>query len=157
MKSIYFRRRTAFRYKWCDYSTSFSMLEENRSVKTIDWRGNLSIVLICKLEKIVTKGHGNVRKCTKKNIGGSPHIKVYRDGVKSSKRCTFFMSNFERFLIFLRFPFYGLEKKKRWTLCCSDRGFRFSLQLHDGCFDSMDFCVSHTFFISSLTCFTSAA
>jgi len=26
-----------------------------------------------------------------------------------------------------------------------------------GCFESMDFCVSHTFFISSLTYFTSAA
>ena len=40
------------------------------------------------------KGHGNVRKRTKKSIGGLTHNKkVYRDEVRASKRCTFFMSN----------------------------------------------------------------
>lgn len=36
------------------------------------------------------KRYRNVRKRTKKNTGRTPHIKVYRDGVKTSKRYTFF-------------------------------------------------------------------
>ena len=39
-----------------------------------------------KRERIMIKKYGNVRKCTRKNSGSQPHIKVYRDGVKTSKR-----------------------------------------------------------------------
>lgn len=49
-------------------------------------------------------------KCTKaykENTNRLQHIKVYRDEVKTSKRYTFFMSNFERFQTFLRFCFCG--------------------------------------------------
>ena len=74
------------------------------------------------------KEHGNVRKRTKKNIGRQPHIKVYRDGVKTSKRYTFF--NFVRFQIFLRFPFRRFTKKNWQILCCSNMVFCFDLQLH---------------------------
>lgn len=38
-----------------------------------------------KRERIMIKKYGNVRKCTRKNSGSQPHIKVYRDGVKTSK------------------------------------------------------------------------
>ncbi len=40
------------------------------------------------------KKYGNVRKRTKKNNGRIPHLKVYRDGVKTSKRYTFFNVEF---------------------------------------------------------------
>ena len=51
------------------------------------------------------KEHGNVRKRTKKNIGRQPHIKVYRDGVKTSKRYTFFNVEFCAFSIFFAVSF----------------------------------------------------
>ncbi len=47
-----------------------------------------------KRERIMIKKYGNVRKCTRKNSGSQPHIKVYRDGVKTSKRYTFFNVEF---------------------------------------------------------------
>ena len=56
------------------------------------------------MESVMIKGHGNVRKRTKKSIGGLTHNKkVYRDEVRASKRCTFFMSNLERLCVFINF------------------------------------------------------
>ena len=69
----------------------------------------------------------------------------------------FFMSNFECFQIFLRFLFCIFAKKNRLRFCCFDRVSDSVYNFMYGCFESMDFCVSHTFFISSLTSFTSAA
>lgn len=89
----------------CDCSTPFNMWERNRNVKTIDWYRNLSIILRYKLERIMIKEHGNVRKRTKKNIGRQPHIKVYRDGVKTSKRYTFFNVEFCAFSNFFAVSF----------------------------------------------------
>ena len=73
---------------------AFQYMRSNRSVNSADWHGNLPIELKYKLERIMIKEYGNVRKCTKKNIGRKPHIKVYRDGVKTSKRYTFFNVEF---------------------------------------------------------------
>lgn len=47
------------------------------------------------------KKYGNVRKRTKKNIDGSSHIKVYRNGVRTSKRYTFFNVEFSVLLDFI--------------------------------------------------------
>ena len=50
------------------------------------------------------KGHGNVRKRTKKSIGGLTHNKkVYRDEVRASKRCTFFNVEFREIAYLYQF------------------------------------------------------
>lgn len=49
------------------------------------------------------KRHRDVQRRTKKGICRLPLIKVYRDEVRTSKRCTFFMSNLERMHIFICF------------------------------------------------------
>ena len=54
---------------------AFQYVRRNRNVKAIDQHGNLSIVLICGWRVFMIKGHGNVRKRTKKSIGGMPHNK----------------------------------------------------------------------------------
>lgn len=54
---------------------AFQYVKSNRSVKAVDWHKNLSIVLKYKLESIMIKEYRNVRKRTKKSIGGLPNNK----------------------------------------------------------------------------------
>ena len=81
-------------------------------VKAVDRHGNPSIVLICKLESIMIKEYGNVRKCTKKNTDRLLQIKVYRDEAKTSKRYTFFNVEFCAFSKFFAFSFSEICKEK---------------------------------------------
>lgn len=69
---------------------AFQYMRNNKGVKSADWHGNLSTVLRYKLERIMIREYGNVRKRTKKNTDRLSHIKVYRDEEKTSKRYTFF-------------------------------------------------------------------
>ena len=96
---------------------AFQYMRSNRGVKSADWHGDLPTELKYKLERIMIKEYGNVRKCTKKNTGRTPHIKVYRDGVKLLSDTPFLMSNFVRFQIFLRLPFRRFAKKSRLMKC----------------------------------------
>ena len=73
---------------------AFQYMRGNRDVNSADWHGNLSTELKYKLERIMIKEYGNVRKRTKKNTDRLPHIKVYRDEAKTSKRYTFFNVEF---------------------------------------------------------------
>ena len=54
---------------------AFQYVRSNRSVKTVGWRKNPSTVLRYKLESIMIKEYRNVRKRTKKSIGGLPDNK----------------------------------------------------------------------------------
>ena len=51
------------------------------------------------------KEQGNVRKRTKESTGRTPHIKVYRDEVKTSKRYTFFSVEFWLYSNYFVFSF----------------------------------------------------
>ena len=92
-------------------------MTSNKSVKSADWHGNLPTELKYKLERIMIKEYGNVRKCTKKNTDRVSHIKVYRDEEKLLSDTPFLMSNFESLQIFLRLPFWRFATKNRLMNC----------------------------------------
>lgn len=73
---------------------AFQYTTSNGDVKPTDWHENLSTELKYKLERIMIKEYGDVRKRTKKSTDRLLHIKVYRDEAKTSKRYTFFNVEF---------------------------------------------------------------
>ena len=92
---------------------AFQYMTSNRSVKSADCHGNLPTELKYKLERIMIKEYGNVRKRTKKNTDRLSHIKVYRDEEKTSKRYTFFNVEFCAFSNFFAFTFSEICKEKQ--------------------------------------------
>ena len=85
------------------------------------------------------------------------HIKVYRNEAEILQDDTpFLMSNFARFGFSCSLFSVGYLKKKVGFYVIFGMIFITVYSFMYGCFESMDFCVSHTFFISSLTSFTSA-
>ena len=73
---------------------AFQYMASNEDVKSADWHGNLPTELKYKLERIMITEYGNVRKRTKKSTDRLSHIKVHRDEVRTSERCTFFNVEF---------------------------------------------------------------
>ena len=76
------------------------------------------------------KGHGNVRKRTRENTGRLPHIKVYRDEAKTSKRYTFFNVEFCAFTNFFAFIFSEICREKQADEVLIRQDCTFSLLFH---------------------------